>query len=207
MSTKNGKNKICEVCNKEYYIRACRAEKSRWCSSECWSKRRKLNDCEHCKKPITSYHGKKYCSRKCSHSAMFGEKSSSWKDGKSLERDRARFGTKLKEWRNAVFKRDNYNCKHCNEKKHLQAHHIIEWAKDESKRFEIDNGITLCIECHGKVHGRDFTHREKNKCECGKIIKKESSYCHSCATKKQWEMKKLDSTLIIKRNGVEIKTS
>ena len=154
MSIKNGKIKVCEVCNKEYYVRANRAQASRWCSAECWSKRRKLNDCEYCGNKITSYYGKKYCSRECSHSAMVGNKAPTWKDGKSLERDRARFGTELKEWRKSVFKRDNYTCQHCGNKTYLHAHHIIEWAVDESKRFEISNGITLCVECHSKVHGR-----------------------------------------------------
>jgi hypothetical protein len=44
MSLKNGKYKFCTVCNKEYFIRADRAEASKYCSKECWNKRRKLND-------------------------------------------------------------------------------------------------------------------------------------------------------------------
>ena len=162
MSAKNGKNKVCEVCKKEYYIRANRAEKSKWCSSECWKNRRKLNDCEYCGNKITSYHGKKYCSRECSHSAMVGEKSTRWKDGKSLERDRARFGTELKEWRKAVFKRDNYTCQYCNNKTYLHSHHIIEWAVDESKRFDVDNGITLCKKCHTRKHSHMMRSNMKN---------------------------------------------
>ena len=92
---------------------------------------------------------------------MIGKKAPRWKDGKSLERDRARFGNELREWRKAVFKRDNYLCQHCNKNTYLHAHHIIEWAKDESKRFEIDNGITLCVDCHSKVHGRKIGKRNK----------------------------------------------
>lgn len=187
MSAKNGLDKICTVCSKEYYISGYRAEKSKFCSKECWSKRRKLKECEYCHKPITSYHAKKYCSRACSHSAMVGEKAPGWIDGKSLERDRARHGAELRYWRKQVFKRDNYTCQHCGDKRQIQAHHIIEWAKDESKRFDVDNGLTLCIDCHGKVHGRDFRHRAKKKCECGKQIKRESKYCRSCSSKKQWE--------------------
>lgn len=161
MSVKNGLDKKCTVCNKEYYISGYRAEKSKFCSKACWEQRRVLNKCEYCGNDIKSYHGKKYCSRKCSHSAMVGSKAPTWKDGKSLERDRARFGTELKEWRKAVFKRDNYTCQHCNEKKYLHAHHIIEWAVDESKRFDVDNGLTLCVKCHSKVHGRNIGHRSK----------------------------------------------
>jgi len=96
MSIKNGKNKICTICGKEYYVRANRVENSKYCSKKCWSERRILKKCEYCGKDITSYHGKIYCSRECSHKAMVGDKSPKWIDGKSLERDRARFGTELK---------------------------------------------------------------------------------------------------------------
>ena len=161
MSVKNGLDKVCTVCNKEYYISGYRAENSKFCSKECWTKRRKLNECEYCHKPITSYHAKKYCSRKCSHSAMVRDKAPTWIDGKSLERDRARDGSELREWRTKVFKRDNYTCQNCGDKKQIQAHHIIEWAKDESKRFDTDNGLTLCVKCHSKVHGRNIGHRSK----------------------------------------------
>ena len=54
-----------------------------------------------------------------------------------------------------------FTCQHCGDKKQIQAHHIIEWAKDESKRFVIDNGLTLCVKCHSKVHGRNIGHRSK----------------------------------------------
>lgn len=178
----------CPVCEKEFRaVNDHHKRKQKYCSKECWKNRRKLNDCEYCGNKITSYHGKKYCSRECSHSAMVGSKAPTWKDGKSLERDRARLGTEIKEWRKAVFKRDNYTCQHCKSETYLQAHHIIEWAKDESKRFDVENGITLCIDCHGKVHGKNFTHRAKKKCICGKQIKRESNFCRSCAVKNQWE--------------------
>ena len=177
MSIKNGKNKICTICGKEYYVRANRAENSKYCSQKCWSERRILKKCEQCGNDITSYHGKIYCSRECSHKAMVGNKAPKWIDGKSLERDRARLGTELKEWRSLVFKRDNYTCQHCGDKKEIQAHHIAEWAKYEDKRFDLNNGVTLCVKCHSKVHGRNIGHR----------------------------MKKLDPTLVIKKNGKTLK--
>lgn len=133
---------------------------------------------------------------------MVGSNASRWKDGKSLERDRARDGTQLKQWRKDVFCRDNFRCCKCGANKDIQAHHIIEWATDESKRFDIDNGMTLCIHCHGKEHNRDFTKRNNKYCiDCSKKVKYAGTRCHSCATKYQWRMKKLDPTLVIKRNG------
>ena len=59
-------------------------------------------------------------------------------------------------WRNAVLKRDNFTCQRCGTTSNLQAHHIIRW-KDTScekhLRFDINNGITLCKDCHLKEHG------------------------------------------------------
>jgi hypothetical protein len=157
---KNGKDKICTICGNKYYVRANRAEASKYCSRECWDKRRKLNKCEHCGKDITSYHALKYCSRKCSHDAMIGEKAPRWVDGKSLERDRARDAEKVRQWRKQIFMRDFYTCQICGAETYLHAHHIIEWAKDESKRFDIDNGITLCIDCHGELHNKNFRRKK-----------------------------------------------
>lgn len=193
MCLKNGVNKICIVCSKSYYVRRRGAITSKWCSKCCWDNRRVLNKCEHCSKEITSYHGKKYCSRKCSHSAMVKENHPQWKDGKSLERDRARYSSDLKVWRKEVFTRDDYSCRHCGETKHLHAHHVIEWAKDESQRFNVNNGLTLCLGCHGKIHKRDFTHKDKKKCpDCQIQIKRGSNRCRRCATMNQWRMRKLE---------------
>ena len=154
MSAKNGIYKTCTVCGKQYYVRNNRTETSKYCSKNCWINRRVLAICEYCNKPITSYFGKKYCSRECSHKAMVGDKATRWVDGKSLERDRARLGTQLKAWRKEVFMRDNYTCQECGVKGFIHAHHIKEWALYEDKRFDIDNGITLCVNCHSKIHGR-----------------------------------------------------
>ena len=77
------------------------------------------------------------------------------------------------DWREAVFKRDNYTCKKCGVVGcKLNAHHIIpftiliedikEMSKEElimnaskfEKLWNINNGITLCEKCHYKTHGR-----------------------------------------------------
>lgn len=55
-------------------------------------------------------------------------------------------------WREGVFTRDDWTCKKCNERGgRLAAHHIRNFAEEKSLRYDIDNGITLCI-----VHHRDF---------------------------------------------------
>jgi hypothetical protein len=60
-----------------------------------------------------------------------------------------------KEWRNAVFKRDRYKCHKCGSKKGIQAHHIKGWAKHPESRFDVDNGVTLCIDCHANQHPKN----------------------------------------------------
>ena len=56
------------------------------------------------------------------------------------------------EWRNAVYKRDDYTCQDCQIKgKRLNAHHIKGFKDYPELRFDLDNGITLCVDCHKKT--------------------------------------------------------
>lgn len=58
-----------------------------------------------------------------------------------------------KEWRLAVFTRDNFTCKKCGAvRTNIQAHHIKTFNKHPKLRFEVSNGITLCRPCHINEH-------------------------------------------------------
>lgn len=59
-------------------------------------------------------------------------------------------------WRKAVFERDNYCCIACGDDSggNLVAHHIDSYADHEKERFVLENGVTLCEECHKKFHGK-----------------------------------------------------
>lgn len=61
-------------------------------------------------------------------------------------------------WRRAVRRRDDATCQmpNCGSTKAIKVHHIIRWADAPSLRFEIDNGICLCRQCHDKITGYEL---------------------------------------------------
>ena len=81
-----------------------------------------------------------------------GDKCNFWLGGVSTENELQRKTPEYKEWRTKVFERDNFTCQECN-KKGLKIHadHIKPFSKHKELRFNIDNGRTLCVECHYKT--------------------------------------------------------
>lgn len=73
------------------------------------------------------------------------------------------------EWRDAVKEKDGWKCQHCgiDEKKKLHAHHIIAWDINPHLRFDLNNGMTLCKNCHAK---------EETKNKVGKSFSKETEF-------------------------------
>ncbi len=81
------------------------------------------------------------------------EKHPFWKGGVTKESRLIRGSKEFKEWRKKVFERDNYTCQKCfKQGVFLHPHHIKEFSKYPEIRFNLDNGITLCKECHHKLH-------------------------------------------------------
>jgi hypothetical protein len=68
-------------------------------------------------------------------------------------------------WRKSVFERDNFTCQKCRIKGgHLHPHHILNFSQYPELRFDMDNGITLCKECHKlfhKIYGKQNNTREQ----------------------------------------------
>lgn len=79
-----------------------------------------------------------------------------WKGGVTPINQLIRTSSRYKEWRKAVFERDNYTCQNpeCNarsgdgKKVVLHADHIKPFALYPELRFELSNGRTLCKSCH-----------------------------------------------------------
>jgi len=91
-----------------------------------------------------------------------GEKSYLWKGGVTSENQLLRKSSKFKEWRKKVFERDNWTCQKCGRRTKigiritLHPHHIKPLAKYPRLVYKVDNGITLCKECHLKEHKHKF---------------------------------------------------
>ena len=56
------------------------------------------------------------------------------------------------EWAKMVKTRDEYQCVICGSKKKLNAHHIDPVKTHPHLQLDLDNGITLCYECHMEAH-------------------------------------------------------
>lgn len=66
----------------------------------------------------------------------------------------------VKFWRRQVIERDGWTCQKCGntqsgpkkDRVPVVAHHIVGWNVDSSRRYDVENGITLCLDCHRKFH-------------------------------------------------------
>ncbi len=164
--------KKCKICGEK--VKRTKAEfknrpaKNYYCSSECYHEKLKqgrggftkfTKKCKNCNKDfwITSRNKRtvKYCSEKCRKEG-FPKKEEHNNFKKELDRSyraRHRLYYENTVWRNSVFKRDDYTCQVCNKKGFkIQAHHIENYSSNKEKRFDINNGVTLCIDCHKKFH-------------------------------------------------------
>lgn len=133
-------------------------------------------NCENCHQQFfvhqSEVKARKCCSRKCRYQYMRankapnagggewmkGSKNINWRDGKSKERHAQRDadGAELRRWRRQIYYNNSYMCQRCKtppiKSRQLVAHHIAPWSFFPELRFEINNGITLCIQCHKALH-------------------------------------------------------
>jgi len=127
----------------------------KWCEKEVW---------------IVPSYIKKYCSKKCYAEWMIknekfkGKNNPKWKGGITPLVLQIRHCRKSIEWRNKIFKRDNYTCRRCKKRgQEIHAHHYpksfsqifndyqiktLKEALNCKEFWNIENGRTLCKRCH-----------------------------------------------------------
>jgi len=102
-----------------------------------------------------------------------GKETPNWKGGVNPLYLSIRTCLKMESWKKSVFSRDKFICQNCGYKKggNLNAHHIYQFSKiitDNNIKtlldaelccdlWDINNGITLCKDCHMGKHRKNDT--------------------------------------------------
>ena len=83
-----------------------------------------------------------------------GKNHPNWKGGITPINIKIRQSLESKLWQDSIFNRDCNYCQKCKENRisKLTAHHILNFAQFPELRFAIDNGITICRNCHKLFH-------------------------------------------------------
>ena len=78
-----------------------------------------------------------------------GPNNPNWKGGITSSQEAARGSLEAKTWRKAVFERDDYTCTICGRRGGtLHADHIKRFSDYPELRWVLENGRTLCVDCH-----------------------------------------------------------
>ena len=88
-----------------------------------------------------------------------GENNGMWNpDLSEKEREKQKYHSRrypgYQDFRKKVYERDEYTCVKCSDDTggNLVVHHLNGFHWDEESRTEVDNGATLCNECHNLFH-------------------------------------------------------
>jgi len=110
-----------------------------------------------------SKYGCRLCATEANSDKMRGSLSPLYK-GTRTNAKIIRDSLQYKRWRQSVFKRDNFTCQCCGAfGGKLNVHHIKSFSDYPDLRFDVDNGITMCEQCHssyikGGFHNLYGTH-------------------------------------------------
>jgi hypothetical protein len=101
-----------------------------------------------------------FCSPECWYGYNQGENHYGWEGGQN-----ERVNHEYLKWRKAVLNRDHSVCRICHSTQNLEVHHIHRFATYPDLRWNLENGISLCHECHVK-----FRHHEEEYTDILKFI-------------------------------------
>lgn len=123
-----------------------------------WSGGARVKDCEYCGKPfvpkgtVATFRKTRFCSRECGWKGQIYLRGVEHPNYNPNSRKRTR-PYKQHSWANAVISRDGGKCRNCGASGvELHAHHVESYMDNPSKRWDVDNGITLCHKCHWDEH-------------------------------------------------------
>ena len=109
--------------------------------------------CVFCKNKFLTNRKVDFCSQECFHMYNSKENHPNWNPNLTdKERELGRLIEGYSDFVKEVFKRDGYKCQHCGSVGKMNAHHLNSYNWDKEHRIDIDNGITLCEECHKLFH-------------------------------------------------------
>lgn len=164
------KKKYCQLCHKEFVATSNVQKRCANC---------RYLICLNCGKnfiPANSTIKGKYCSKKCAYAVRKGIEPEHLKSHRGIKprtyhKRGLRGGVFEIEWRNAVYKRDKYVCQGCGKRGgKLNAHHIKPYKKYPELRYNLKNGITLCIDCHKKTDSYGWANYWKNHKRLGQEV-------------------------------------
>lgn len=84
------------------------------------------------------------------------------------------------EWRWRVCMNDNWTCQICGSKKKIEAHHIKKFSDYPDLRFDINNGVALCFDCHRQIKNKEtlvesyFLGLKQNGVNSGELLNKDN---------------------------------
>ena len=94
-----------------------------------------------------------------------GENHPNWNPNKTKEeRLLGRSLPGIAKWKKSVKNRDQYTCQKCGFKEYLCVHHKNNFNDFKEQRIDVDNGATLCVDCHHlfhKLYGNRHTTKEQ----------------------------------------------
>lgn len=158
---RKGRRLVCFSCLKTFFW----PNRKTLCADCSTYSKQSIRLCDVCGKDFYSVKDKKTCSAKCLSKqrslAQQGERSHRWQGGRTDAVKIARNSYNYSSWRTSVFERDNYTCQLCNERGgNLTAHHIKMVSERPDLIFDINNGITLCWDCHSGIRWKEVEYEE-----------------------------------------------
>lgn len=167
MTSKNWKKYtqeiVCTQCGEKFdaYIYNLKRGWGKYCSQSCSKKGNKNRTgqtfTEEQKQQISETLSRKFANGELTspfaiNKTQPGDKSPNWKGGISKSGQALRTSKEYKEWHDNILERDDYTCQYCFTRGgELEVDHVKPFNAFGDLKLDMDNGKTLCINCHRKV--------------------------------------------------------